>query len=200
MTDATAEPTDEPSAAAKAKARLNVPVGVVMIGISVAAWWPAFTLGAWGELFFDQILTLWAASTAAFVFVLVERRPVGTRLVRAFLLLLPSVWILLNFIINDDTQDLATAIVDLVAIVAVLIGLLFTVFVLVRIMWPDLRGELPRRTRWLVVIVVAAITVVSFLLGVNNSKFMTCQDFEISGNSRPPTCENAPTDAAAFFG
>lgn len=195
MTDAAAD-----DAAAKAKSRLDVPVGVVMIGISVAAWWPAFTLGAWGELFFDQILTLWAASTAAFVFVLVERRPVGSRLVRAFLLLLPSVWILLNFIINDDTQNLATAIVDLLAIIAVLIGLLFTVFVLVRIMWPDLRGELPRRTRWLVVIVVAAITVVSFLLGVNNSKFMTCQDFEISGNSRPPTCENAPTDAAAFFG
>ncbi|SDG46950.1 hypothetical protein [Microbacterium pygmaeum] len=184
-------------ASARAKARRDVPVGVVMIGISIAAWWPAFTLGAWGELFFDQILTLWAASTAAFVFVLVERRPVGPRLVRAFLLLMPTLWLALNFAVDDDTQDLATAIVDLVAIVAVLIGLLFTVFVLVRIMWPDLGSEIPRRTRWLVVLVVAGITVASFLLGVNNARFMTCQDFEISGNSRPPTCRNAPSDAAA---
>lgn len=182
------------AAKAKAKARRDVPVGVVMIGISIAAWWPAFTLGAWGELFFDQILTLWAASTAAFVFVLVERRPVGGRLVRAFLLLMPSLWILLNFVINDETQDVATAIVDLLAIVAVFIGLIFTVFVLVRIMWPDLAGQLSRRTRWLVVLVVAGITVVSFLLGLNNSRFMTCQDFEISGNSRPPTCQDAPAD------
>ena len=183
--------------AAKAKARRDVPAGVVTIGIAIAAWWPAFTLGAWGELFFDQILTLWAASTAAFVFVLVERRPVGGRLVRAFLLLMPSVWILLNFLINDEAQDVATAIVDLLAVVAVFLGLIFTVFVLVRIMWPDLGGQLSRRTRWLVVLVVAGITVVSFLLGLNNSRFMTCQDFEISGNSRPPTCQNAPADAGA---
>ena len=171
-----------------------------MIGISIAAWWPAFTLGAWGELFFDQILTLWAASTAAFVFVLVERRPVGGRLVRAFLLLLPSVWIVLNFTINGDTEDVATAIIDLLAIVAVFIGLIFTVLVLVRIMWPDLGGQLSRRTRWLVALVVGGITIASFLLGLNNAGFMTCQDFEVSGNSRPPTCVDQPADSATPAG
>ena len=66
-------------------------VGVAMVGMAVVVWWPAFTLGAWGDLFFDQLLAVWAAATAAFVFVLVERRPVGVRLLRAFLLLLPSV-------------------------------------------------------------------------------------------------------------
>lgn len=43
-----------------------------MVGIAAIAWWPAFTLGAWGEIFFDDVLGLWAASVAAFVFVLVE--------------------------------------------------------------------------------------------------------------------------------
>jgi hypothetical protein len=167
-----------------------------MIGISIAAWSPSFTLGAWGEIFFDQILTLWAASTAAFVFVLVERRPVGARLVRAFLLLLPTAWIVLNFIVSDDTADLATAITDLIAIVAVLIGLPFTVFVLVRIMWPDLGSQLSRGTRWLVVAVVLGISIASYVLGANNASFMTCQDFDISGNSRPPGCADAPADSA----
>ena len=44
-------------------------VGVAMVGMAVVVWWPAFTLGAWGDLFFDQLLAVWAAATAAFVFV-----------------------------------------------------------------------------------------------------------------------------------
>ncbi len=43
-----------------------------MVGIAAIAWWPAFMLGAWGEIFFDDVPGLWAASVAAFVFVLVE--------------------------------------------------------------------------------------------------------------------------------
>ena len=81
--------------------RRTLPLGVVMVGIVAIAWWPAFTLGAWGEVFFDDVLALWAASTAAFVFVLVERRPLGSRLARAFVLLLPTVWLVLSFATAD---------------------------------------------------------------------------------------------------
>lgn len=54
------------------RARRSAPAGVIMVGIAAIAGWPAFTLGAWGEIFFDDVLGLWAASVAAFVFVLVE--------------------------------------------------------------------------------------------------------------------------------
>jgi hypothetical protein len=30
----------------------------------MAVWWPAFTLGAYGVVFFEQALSLWAAATA----------------------------------------------------------------------------------------------------------------------------------------
>ena len=113
-----------------------MPVGVVMVGMSVVVWWPAFILGVYGELFFDQILTLWAASTAAFVFVLVERQPVGARLARAFVLLVPSAYIVLLFVVGE-TEDLVVALLDVAAIAAVLIGIPFTLWVLVRIVWPD---------------------------------------------------------------
>src|SRR5918993_5075024 len=92
--------------------RHDVPVGVVMVGMSVVVWWPAFTLGVYGELFFDQILTLWAASTAAFVFVLVERQPVGARLARALVLLVPSAYIVLLFVVGE-TEDMLVALADL---------------------------------------------------------------------------------------
>ncbi|MFG6445629.1 hypothetical protein ACFXP7_09860 [Microbacterium sp. P06] len=166
----------------------DVPVGVILVGIAVIIWWPAFTVGAWGEIFFDDILAVWAASTAAFVFVLVERRPVGARLARAFVLLLPSLWLVLNFVVDDDTADLGVALLDLAALAVVLVGVPFTLWVLVQIMWPDITRTTGRRTGWLIAGVIAAVVIVSFLLGLNQARFLTCDDFAISGNSEPPGC------------
>ena len=54
--------------------------GVGAVAFGSIAWWPAFTLGAWGTVFFPQLLSLWAVATAAFVLVIVSgavRRRVG---------------------------------------------------------------------------------------------------------------------------
>lgn len=171
--------------------RRDIPAGVIMVGMAVVVWWPAFTLGAWGEIFFDDILALWAASTAAFVFVLVEHRPVGVRLARAFVLLLPSLWLVLNFVVDDQTEDLGVVLLDLSAFAAILVGIPFTLWVLARIVWPDFSEETPRRMKWIITGVVAAVVAVSFLLGLNQSKFLSCEDFAISGNSQPPGCTPA---------
>ncbi len=170
-----------------------MPIGVVMVGMAVIAWWPAFTLGVYGEIFFDDILAVWAASTAAFVFVLVERKPVGGKLVRAFLLLLPSVWLLLTFVVSDNETDLLVAIVDVVAILAVLIGIPFTLWVLVRVAFPDFAHETSRGTKWLIAGVVLGIAVISFVLGLNQEHFLTCWDFQLSGNYPPAGCTHPPT-------
>lgn len=184
--------TDEGVTPSRPGRARDVPIGVVMVGIAAVAWWPAFTLGAWGEIFFDDVLGLWAASTAAFVYVLVEQRPVRTRLARAFVLLLPSLWLLLNFLVDDETTDLGIAILDLSALAAVLIGIPFTLVVLVRIVWPDFSDRTTRRSKWLIGVVVFTIVIASFVLGLNQSRFLTCEDFAISGNSEPAGCTPAP--------
>ncbi len=42
-----------------------------LAGASIAGaalgWWPAFTLGVYGVVFFEQLLALWAAATSAFL-------------------------------------------------------------------------------------------------------------------------------------
>lgn len=179
--------------------RRSAPIGVIMMGIVVVAWWPAFTLGAWHEIFFDDVLALWAASTAALVFVLIEDRPVGRRLVRALVLLVPSVWLVLNFAVDKDTADVGVALLDLAAFAAVLIGTPFTLWVLVHIAWPDLSKDTSRRTKWLVALVVGGVVVASFVLGLNQARFLTCEDFTISGNSEPPGCTpgNATTPSSS---
>jgi hypothetical protein len=167
--------------------RTDIPLAVISVGMAVAVWWPAFTLGAWGVLFFDTLLTLWVASTAAFFFVLFERRPAGRRLWRAFLLLLPSVWLVLSFV-DFDTTDLVTFIISALGLLVVLIASPLTVWVLARIMWPDFGQNSTRRQRWVIVGVVVGIGIAAFLLGVNQEHFLTCADFAISGNSEPPGC------------
>lgn len=180
--------------AAQQQHRRDVPIGVVMVAMSVAVWWPSFTLGVYGEIFFDQLMAIWAAATAAFVFVLVERRPVGGRLMRAFLLLLPSLWLLLMFTLNDEEQDFFVVIVDLGAILAVLVGLPFTLWVLVRIVWPDFAHNTTIGDRWLITSVVLGIALASFALGFFQDRFLTCEDFLISGNTAPPDCTPEPSD------
>ena len=182
--------TDNTAPAAPDSRRRDIPLAVISVGRAVGVWWPAFTLGAWGVLFFDTLLTLWVASTAAFVFVLVERRPVGSRLWRAFLLLLPSAWLLFSFI-DFDTTDIVTFIASALAFLVILIASPLTVWVLARIMWPDLGENSTARQRWLILGVVLGVGVVAFLLGVNQEHFLTCEDFTISGNSEPPGCVKA---------
>lgn len=174
------EPADE--------GQRDVPLGVVMVGMAAVAWWPAFTLGAWGEVFFDDILGFWAASTAAFVFVLLERRPVWGRLWRAGLLLVPTMWLVLNFLIDDDSSNLGIAFVDIAAILVVLVCVPFTLWVLLRIVWPDFVDRTSLHRRWLIVAVVGGIVVLAYVLGLNQAHFLSCDDFAISGNSLPPGC------------
>ncbi|TQK18234.1 hypothetical protein FBY40_0721 [Microbacterium sp. SLBN-154] len=171
-----------------------VPIGVVMVGMSLVVWWPAFTLGAWGDLFFDQLLTLWAASTAALVFVLVERKPVGAKLVRALLLLIPSLWIVLSYLFNESETNLAALLLAVGGILVIVVGLPLTMWVLVRIVWPDFGSFTRRATRWLILGVVGGIAVISFILGLTQAEWLYCEDFTISGNSEPAGCTPEPPD------
>src|SRR5690606_32740641 len=60
-----------------------------------------FHLGAWGTLFFDQQLTVWAASVGALVVVLLQR-PGRPKVWKSLALLVPSLWLVLSFLPFDD--------------------------------------------------------------------------------------------------
>ena len=42
-------------------------LAAITVATSLLVWWPAFTLGVYKTIFFEQIFALWAAATAAFV-------------------------------------------------------------------------------------------------------------------------------------
>ena len=160
--------------------------GALAVGMSIAVWWPAFTLGAWGVLFFEQILTVWAAATAALLVVLFRRRAEGNRLGRAAALLVPTLWLVLAVLFKRES--FLVPFIDALGVTVALLGIPATIWVLARIIWPEFGEDLPISRRLIVIASVVFIAVASFVLGSNQSAFLTCEDFTISGNSEPLGC------------
>ncbi|WP_225668424.1 MULTISPECIES: hypothetical protein [unclassified Arthrobacter] len=165
--------------------------GVIAVGMCVAVWWPSFTLGAWGRLFFDQVLTVWAAATAALLVVIFRRDGERYRLRRAIALFLPTVWLILVIVGRDDGSPL-DVLTDLLGNAIAIVGIPATMWVLARVVWPALGSDLPLVRRALVIAAVASIAATAYALGVNHSVFLTCEDFTVSGNSEPDGCTESP--------
>ena len=156
--------------------------------MSVAVWWPAFTLGAWGTLFFDQLLTVWSAATAAALATIIRPGSGRHRILTLAALLVPTLWLILAFTADADSAGLLIAAVDLLGAAVGLVGIPATILVLARIIWPDLSRGATRSQRVIAVAIVAAIGAAAYALGANHALFLTCADFTISGNSEPPGC------------
>lgn len=161
--------------------------------MSIALWWPAFTLGAWGTLFFDQGLTVWAASVGALVVVLIQPRG-RKRVGKALALLVPSLWVVLEFVLVEESTDVLSTVLIVISGFAAILGLPVTIWVLARVVWPEFGEDIVWSRRLIVLGAVVLIAVASFLLGANQSRFLTCGDFTISGNSEPPGCTPGPPD------
>ena len=79
-------------------------LAAITVATSLLVWWPAFTLGVYDEIFFEQLFALWAASTTAFfVAVLLLGRRAQPEV---YSLLIPSVWIALTWLTPADTTGL----------------------------------------------------------------------------------------------
>lgn len=172
--------------------RTNAPparaTGVIIVGMSLAVWWPAFTLGAWGVLFFEQLLTVWVAATAALVVVLIQPKGQKNRIWRLLALLVPSIWLVLALIIDPRDHGSWGVVLDVLGGFVSLLGLPATIWVLARIIWPEFGAGIPMIRRVIVLLAVATIGILSYELGVHNALFLTCSDFTISGNSEPAGC------------
>ncbi|WP_062299550.1 hypothetical protein [Demequina maris] len=162
-------------------------VGAFVVAVSTIIWWPAFTLGAWGRVFFEQILMVWAAATAALIVVLLRQSgPPVSRWVLASLLL-PTVWIVAEFAPTGQ-HPLLAELVRWFGVVVTVLGLPAMVWVLLRTVRPDLIESVPARGWVAAAGALVTIAALSALLGWLHPYYLQCEDFTISGNSAPPRC------------
>lgn len=160
---------------------------VAVVAAALVVWWPAFDLGAYGVIFFQQLLALWAASTAIFLVSLTAGRRGQVSWPRRLALLLPSLWLLLAIVVPEVAATTWSRVLFYVAIVLTLAGAPFLAALLLRV---TIAGydQIPNRRRLLAAAIVGVVAIGSFGLGKINDRFLTCDDFVISGNDTPPSC------------
>jgi hypothetical protein len=162
--------------------------GAAIAGASLG-WWPAFTMGVYGVIFFEQHLALWAAATAAFLALGLARGVRVWRRPAALALLLPSLWMALAWILPvGGTSGIYTALYWFGVVITVF-GLPALAAFLVRVLIPGAE-RLQGRERFAAIGVVALVMASAFLIGTQHPRMLTCEDFTISGNFAPEGCSS----------
>jgi hypothetical protein len=161
-----------------------------VVAIAVAAssigWWPAFTLGVYGVIFFEQHLALWAAATSAFVAVALAGGRRMWRRLSNYTLLLPSVWLVLVWLlpVTDSTVHYA---LFWFGVLVTLLGMPALAAFMIRLLIPGAEN-LPRRQAAIAILAVVVVMVAAYALGTQHPHMLSCQDFSISGNFAPENC------------
>ena len=126
---------DVPDAAPKGLDRETRRVVAIAVAASSIGWWPAFTLGVYGVIFFEQHLALWAAATSAFIAVELGGGRRVLRRVSNYTLLLPSLWLVLIWLL-PVTDSTARYVLFWFGVVVTLLGLPALAAFLVRLLVP----------------------------------------------------------------
>lgn len=170
--------------------RYGTPAERAALLISVAsasvAFMLAFNLGAYGEVFFDQIFTVWITATLVFLGSIFTKLPPNSWPSR-LVLLLPSVWILTAWIDNPRTEDMGESVLLWLTLIVTLVALPFAAWILISTINPDFR-DLARNYKFVVGAVVVVAFAAGYLIGARNDVLLTCDDFKISGNDLPANC------------
>ena len=147
---------------------------VAVVAAALVVWWPAFDLGAYGVLFFNQFLSLWAASTAIFLASLTAGRRARVSWPRRLALLIPSLWLLLAFALPENGAKPWSRALFYVAVLLTLAGIPFLAALLLRVTIAGYE-QIPFRRRLVAAAVVGIVAIAAYGLGQFNNRFLTLQ-------------------------
>lgn len=162
-------------------------LAVAAVAAAAIGWWPAFTLGVYGVIFFEQIFSLWAVATTVFVVAALTRRRRALRHPVLWTLLLPSLWLAVAWSLPVGGTGLSYRLLFWFGVVVTVLGIPAMAALLVRLLVPGAE-RLQGRSALIAGGVVLAVLVAAFVLGGQHPRILTCDDFTISGNFAPPGC------------
>lgn len=167
---------------------------VMVAGGSIPAVMVGFNLGAFGAVFFDQFLAVWAISTATLLAALMLRSRWRLPIWGLAVLALPTAWVATDIVYDLDTGSAFGRVLMDTLLVVSLLAIPYLVYVIAKLISPEffeLRGF---RLKVGAVVVGVALLAAGVLIGSQNQRILTCDDFRLSGNDLPANCaEGAPT-------
>lgn len=176
------------------------------VTLCVTAWEISFNLGVYNEIFFEKFHLLWVVATTIFLasFALEkEDQMLGIR--GRLILLLPSTYFLASYlmvaafarnVIEGETERLLIGLTGLFLILIFLIVVPYVLYLVARIINPDL-VTFSRRQTWTLAGITFFVISCGLMAGDSHPLLMTCTDFSISGNFVPESCTRLPIDPNA---
>ena len=110
-----------------------------------------------------------------------------------YLLLLPSIWILLTWLTPADTTSLGHDALFWLGVLATLAGVPAMVALALIMVVPGAESIRRERDTIVAIAAIALVMVLSFTRGTQHRHLLTCEDFEIRGNNVPAGCANGVT-------
>jgi len=167
---------------------------LITAGSATVAFAVGFNMGAFGVIFFGQLLAIWVIATVVLVGSLVSDLPPDTW-PRRLVLLVPSLWIIAAWVDSNYSFNRSERFVFAMTVIVTLIVLPAVAWVLVTVVNTDF-AELPGRKKGIVIATVGLFIIIGFAFGARNDMFLDCEDFKISGNDLPANCVPATPDGS----
>ncbi|MFD1797344.1 hypothetical protein FQV27_10290 [Paracoccus aurantiacus] len=164
---------------------------IAAIVVAVAIWPIGFDLGAYGTIFFDRLLEIWAISVAALLAgLLVDRKRDQDILTRrdVLLLALPSLWLLTTILRFETGSTPMRWLNDALMFATGFFSVPHIIRVTLPIAMPEVLAVRGRRQSLNLAVLTLIIALASFLLGYRNDLIMTCEDFRVAGDDLPTNC------------
>jgi hypothetical protein len=165
---------------------------IAAIATAPPTWTIAFNFGAYNTVFYGHLFTIWAASIAMFMAGLVlstkkdAEMPFGWS--AAILLILPSIWMVFDVLAIGSSSGLVTAISVILMISVVFLSVPFIVYFLVMAVVPGVEQISSKKLQLGLVAIILVIGLSGYTAGWNNFLLMTCEDFNVAGDTEPANC------------
>ena len=167
---------------------------LVTVAMAYPAWSFGFDLGAFGRLFFDKIFVAWSISTALFfVLLFIPKSKLRVPKLAWYATLIPSLWLVLALMVRatPDVKLLGYALTAS-GLVAYIACFPYVIYMSVSVAYPDLL-KLKKPGPWILIgSIVVGLVAVGYVSGSNHFRFLTCDDFDLSGKFVPHNCSPGP--------
>ncbi|MCP3933749.1 MAG: hypothetical protein GY708_00100 [Actinomycetia bacterium] len=157
---------------------------VITIAGALVAWDIGFEYGAFDTISYRRVLTVFVVSTVVLIATIVKDDDTfATSILSRIVLGLPLAYLIADLTFLTTSQT----VVDILGI-AIIASFPYTLYVIARLLDQDY-FTLPHRERLIAAIVVAALGLAGFYVGTANDRFLTCTDFERTGDYQPANCQ-----------
>jgi hypothetical protein len=158
---------------------------LVTIAGSLAAWEIGFDLGAFETISYRRVFTVFIISTVVLLTTLVRNDETrATSPMSRCILGLPLIYLVAEMTFLTVSQT----VVDILNL-AIILTFPWTLYVIARLVDRDY-FTLPRREQAIAVIAVLLSGLSGLYVGTANDRFLSCDDFERSGDFQPDNCRD----------